>query len=286
VTTDAELESFWQRQVSVGSKISGGLMGAAAALATGNPFIGAALSPYIAHGLERAGKEMIKRRLAPRQDARVGRAIVVAASLIKNRQDRGDTPRSDGFFDADVQSGRSASDEVVEASLQAAMNSAQERKIDFIATLLTNITFQSKIDISTAHLIIQMAENISYRSYALLKIMAQIEVYAFPARGGEDSPGPPLELHPLMAEIYSLARSGLVDIKDSAESNNHYAFLSADQIDPPKMFLSPLGKLLHDNLGLEALADGDPVYTEAVADLRRLGGHGTGPTTGIDGGTF
>lgn len=284
MSTDEEAREFLERAVTVGSKVIGGIAGAGAALGTANPFVGAALSPFLAHGLERIGKEVIDRRLAPRQEARVSRAIASAAIRIIERQAQGEVPRDDGFFDTIENSDRSPSDEVSEAALLAAMNSAEERKIDFIAQLLANIAFDQTIDESTAHLLIKTAEKSSFRSLILLKLVAKTDALGLQRRPHGDAPLTPTELAPLAIELYGLLRDGLVEMKDAEVDVDRYAVLGIDEIDPSRTYLSPFGKLLHDSLDLECLSLELPAVKDVIAGLRRLSESRIGGAI-IDGGS-
>lgn len=278
--------TLWKFSVGMAAKLSGGMVGVGTTVMTTNPFLGAAIGVSLAHTLERVGTEVVERRLAPRQNVRVGRAIVIACSKLKEHQMRGMQPRDDGFFDAS-DNGRSAADEVTEATLQAAMNSAQEQKVDFIGALLANISVKRDIDVSTAHLLIEMAASLSYRAFALMRIAGDIDTFGFGTRirtGEELSEAPP-DFHPLMVEIYELSRRGVIEQKDSADSTDSYAVLGFGDIDPLKMRLSTVGQLLHDNLELANLDTSAPVYARTVDQLRKLS-HCGGGTSVLDGGTY
>jgi hypothetical protein len=80
---------------------------------------GAAVVPGIAHTLRYGVKLFVNRILAGREKARVGLVYGLAAHRIKERLDRGEQLRADGFFDAHI-SDRSSADEIAEAVLIAA----------------------------------------------------------------------------------------------------------------------------------------------------------------------
>ena len=160
-------------------------------MATHQPLIGAALSPVVAHNLERAGGEVIARRLAPRQEMRVGRAIAVAAGLLQERAASGDVPRRDGFFESGPETDRSPAAEVTEAVLGAAMRAAEERKVDFVAALIASVSFDEKVDVATAHQMIAMADALTWRALCILRLTSDGSLRRLPARGREEAPGPP-----------------------------------------------------------------------------------------------
>ena len=268
------------------AKVSGGLVAVGTTALTTSPAVGGVLGVTVAHMLERGGNEIIGRKLAPRQNARVGRAIVVACIKLKEHQDRGRNPRNDDFFDDDL-GGRSSADEVTEATLLAAMNSAQEQKVDFIAALLANIAVDPSIDVSTAHLLIELANTLSYRAFAVMRIAGDIDAFRFGTRTrpGEGLSQAPTAFHPLMVEIFGLSRRGIIELKDSADSADAYAVLGSNEIDPAKMRLSTVGQLLHDNLELSGFDTGSAMYLQTVEQLRGLSRSGGGASV-VDGGTY
>ena len=93
---------------------------------------GAAVVPGIAHTLRYGVKLFVNRILAGREKARVGLVYGLAAHRIKERLDRGEQLRADGFFDAHI-SDRSSADEIAEAVLIAAQKEYEERKLPYIA---------------------------------------------------------------------------------------------------------------------------------------------------------
>jgi hypothetical protein len=266
VATDEQVEAFHRRNVSVGSKMVGGVIGAIATLATQVPVAGPLISPIIAHGLERIGNEMIQRRLAPRQDVRVGEAINVAVMRSKEFIQQGREPRNDGFFDEDI-TGRSDFDEINEAAVQAAMNAAQEKKVKYIGHLMANIAFNTEISVEMAHQLIDIANSLGYRSFVLLKIIANDDVRKFQDRPIENQADRVPVFSSVMAECYGLFTRGLMEQKETPESADSHAILGADNIIPSKMCLSPLGKILSDNLDVEKINDNDVVYVNTIKSL-------------------
>lgn len=72
-------------------------------------------------------REVTRRVLSRREEARAGGAFLAAAEALEERQDAGQQLRDDGFF---VRSnGRADADEVVEGVLLAAQRSYEERKV-------------------------------------------------------------------------------------------------------------------------------------------------------------
>ena len=166
------------------------------------------------------------------------------------------------------------------------MHAAEERKVDYIASLIASISFDSAVDGATAHLMIGTAGNVTDRQLALLNLVGEAEIRTLPARGRDDKPDPPPRLHPLMAEILDMHRRGLIELKDTAEANDSYAVLGVDEIDPCKLFPSPLGALLRRHMRLAEMPSDDETYLRTLGALRELARYGQGSRSVIDGGEY
>jgi hypothetical protein len=280
--------TMWKFGTSMASKMVGGMAGVVTTSMTANPFLGVAVGTALAQTLEKAGTHIVETKLGPRQQIRVGRAIAVAATRMEERIVDGEIVRGDAFVQPD-DTGRSDADEAIESALLAAMNCSEEKKVDFIGALMTSIFLDRTISASDAQQMIETAQNLRYRALVVLKIANDVHAQGWPSRGGEDVAGPPTDLYPLMAEIYDMSRRGLIVMKDKPEGNDHYAILGADDIDPSKLHLSPLGRALYRNMELSRLPESDPTYANTVAHLRALSSYGLGPmriNAHMDGGSY
>lgn len=224
--------------------------------------------------------------MSPRQETRAGRLYLVACQKLQEELDSGAKLRTDGFFDAIE--GRAAADEVLEAAIRAAMEASQEQKVDFIGALWARLAINPRIDVATAHMLLECARGMSFRGYVLLKISAEKAALALPVRGGENDTGPSEGLQPLMVEIYDLTRRGLLVMKDVGDPNA-YAILGHDDVDPARLSPSVVGQLLYENLDLHRMDQDDTTYRQTFAGLKALAQSGRGATKidgGIDDGTF
>ena len=169
------------------------------------------------------------------------------------------------------------------------MNSAEEKKVDFIGALITSIVLDSSISASEAQQMIETAQHLRYRAFVVLKIANDVHVHGWPERGGGEAEGPPANLYPLMAQIYDMSRRGLIEMRDKSEDNSNYAILGVEDIDPSKLHLTPLGKALYKNMELQRLPESDATFGRTLADLKAISTYGKGLTrinASIDGGEF
>ena len=267
--------AVWTFVTSTASKLTGGMVGVAVTSATANPFLGVATATTLAQALEKGGAYVVHLMIGPRQKIRAGRAIEVAAVRMQDRIINGEVVRTDLFVEPRPD-GRSDADEVVESVLQASINSAEEKKVDFLAAMMTSVFMDSSIRAADAQQMIEIAQGLRYRSLIVLKITNNVHVHRWPARGGDKVPGPPARLYPLMAQIYDLCRQGLIEMKDRLEDRDVYLVAAAGDIDPAKLHLSPLGRSLYEIMELKRLSEADPTYVETLADLGALSGYGQG----------
>lgn len=241
------------------------------------------LSPYVAQNLERVGKEVLDRHLAPRQEIRVGRAVVVGAIRIEERLKAGERLRTDDFFGS-ADEGRSLADEITEHALMSAMNAAEERKVDHIGSLLASIAMNPAIDVATGHQLIRIAEQISFRAFVLIDMLYRDDTRSYDPvtiEGTESAAA----VHALRAELFDLSRLGLVEQRYYRDSADTLALVDAAHIDPSRLYLTPLGNLLCNAFDLASLSIDDDFCRRTkrqLAALVQLGPIGVS----IDGGTF
>ena len=246
------------------SKMTGSMVGIAISTLTDDKFMGAAIGTTVAHTLDKVSADVIERNLSKRQNIRLARVFAVARLRAEKLIEAGHSPRNDDFF-TEVDGVIHAS-EVTEASFQAAINAAEEKKVDFIGALLANIAFKPTIDAATAHLLIQTAETMTLRSMVLLKIASEHDGL-FSKRPDGDGYGPTINLHSMMIEAYNLERRGIIEFKSYPNDDDSFAILGFHDIDPASLCPTTIGKLLYENLGLTDFDKNDKIYQRCVDDL-------------------
>jgi len=158
-----------QKLIGHGSGLVGAAAGGALGFIAEGPIgagILASAAYLIAPTLERITLEMCSRVLSSRETMRVGAAIALAETVIRERLDRGDRPRDDGFFTRDG-TDRSAADQLYEGVLLKCQKEHQEKKLRHIASIFANAAF---LDISAtdANAVLLIAERLSYRQMCLV----------------------------------------------------------------------------------------------------------------------
>ena len=165
----------------------------------------------------------------------------------------------------------------------AAMNSAEERKVDFIASLMAALVFRSDIDVATSHLLLYLAEQTTYRGLVLLRIISENEPGRFVSRGSGDVMPFSEELTPLAVEVAELINRGLVSMRDAPEAQDSYLFSGHEMVDPSLLYLTAVGRMLYDLTDLKDMSTESVTYSETFEELQRLS-QAAPRTTVIDGG--
>jgi hypothetical protein len=144
-----------------GASVGLALGGAPGALA------GAASGPLFTAVLEKVGAEVSQRLLSPRELSRVGAVYLLAADETRARLDAGEVARDDGFF-AEGPEGRSSAEEITEGVFLAAQREYEERKLPYLANLLSGLGFDASIDRPHAVAQLHLAQSLTYHQLCLI----------------------------------------------------------------------------------------------------------------------
>ena len=192
--------------------VSASAAGSAVGFAVGGPagaVVGGTVSALASKCFRRIGDEITGRTLSPREEARVGRVYVLAAADLRRRIEGGEELRHDGFFDR-TSRGRSDAEEVIEGVLLKSQREPEEKKLPYMAALLSSVAFDEEISAEMAHQIVKAAEDMTYRQICVLRLSAikdQLDLRESDYRGyGSFS----RELLQVLYECYDLYRRGFV----------------------------------------------------------------------------
>ncbi|NOU48362.1 MAG: hypothetical protein HOO86_15055 [Bacteroidales bacterium] len=161
--------------IEAGSEIAGSVSGALIGAAIFGPvgiITGGAAGPILTRLFTKAGKEVKKRILGDREEARIGFTYAFGLNKIKCKLESGEKLRDDGFFDSDVFD-RSVGDEILDGVLRSAQVEYQEKKLPYYGNLLANIAFDSSINEEKANLFLKIAQNLSYYQLCIIQFASQ-----------------------------------------------------------------------------------------------------------------
>ena len=214
----------------------GNTAGAVVGFLVGGPVgaaVGAAAGWAVSQGLEKVGQEFSERVLGPREEARVGCVLVLAAQKILDRIESGEQVRSDGFFDSTTKA-RSGAEEVLESILLKSQREPQEKKLPYMANLFANIAFDSTISAEMAHQITKTAEDLTFRQLCILRLAAIKHEFDLRESGYRGQRSFATELLQILYECLGLYSHGYISFGGTA-------LLGLKDVKPASMTVQGLG---------------------------------------------
>lgn len=234
---DGEREQRIRDLVDAGAEIAGGAVGGALGFLAAGPLGAAALGAggaAVGRALRHIGSEACERLLGPREKVRVGAVLAISAEEIAQRLGNGEKIREDGFFDEKTE-GRSSAVEVAESVLLKSQREPEEKKIPYMARLLSSVAFDESISAEMAHQVAKASEQLTYRQLCLMRLTVIKDALGlrkenYRGQGGVISK----ELYQVLYECLDLYHRGFVNL------DGEVAFGPTD-IAPGKMSLQGLG---------------------------------------------
>ncbi len=218
----------------------------AGALTSG--FVHGPLGPALGISVATVCAEVLDRLLSERQEARAILVLEAAATRMKQLEAEGQQLRDDDFFREVTD--RHDFEEVAEQVLMSAMNDSQEKKAPLYGALLAHIAFQPQIDRDSAHHLVKLAQELSYRQLCLFALIGRKDRFTLPneRRGG-----------PLKPETWSafdeFDRIGYAQLELVLAPPDAPGLLPTNLNAPASSMLSTKGRLLHDLMDLETIPD-------------------------------
>ena len=208
------------RLLHAGLDISGSSAAGAVSVAMGLLFagpvggaVGGAMGAALSLAWTKLGSEITERLLSSREQARVGYVFGQAAVEIRERIDRGESLRSDGFFSAQ-QTGRSDAAEVAESILLKSQREPEENKLPYMAHLLASIAFTPQVSPAMAHQITKAAEQLSYRQFCMLKLTAVTDHFRLRSTHYREYGSFPKPMLSILYEFHELVQREFIGIED------------------------------------------------------------------------
>ena len=219
---DEDIHEGIRNLIERGAEIAGGgfsgIAGTAAGLLLGGPegvFLGGTLGSSAAIALRLLGAEMSSRLLGPREQQRIGYVYALAASEISERIQGGEEVRQDGFFNINDRD-RSDATEVWESVLMKSQREPEELKLPYMAHLLSNLAFDSRVGVNMAHQLTNGAESLRYRQLCILKLSACKDRFALREGDYRGQDTYSIELLQVLYEYVDLYKSGFINFENVA----------------------------------------------------------------------
>ena len=250
-----------RRLLDAGASIAGGAFGGAIGFLVGGPagaIAAGAAGSAAGEALRHIGDEVSRRALAPREAMRVGGVLGLAASTIQKRLDDGEQIRDDGFFDEN-ETERSDAEEFAESVLTKSQREPEEKKLRYMANLLSNVSFDKSVSIAFAQQLTKIAEQLTYRQLCLLKLAAHAQANPVRSTNYTSETSFPLELRQLLYELMDLFHRGLIH-------NGPAHPLSIKDLVPKQLGVHGVGADLFNLMNLHEIPDEDlmPAFSQLM----------------------
>jgi hypothetical protein len=191
-----------QDLADAGADLAGALVGGAVGT-LGGP-IGILGGAALGVAAQRAAKAILG-RVSAREEQRAGAVLVMIDAEAQARGERGDTPRSDGFFEAQGKS-RPDAETLLEGVLRQAAATYEERKLPYLAYLYDAVSYDATIEPETALFVLHIAERLTYRQLVALAMLCYSEPPETPDVGNGRNAA-------IEAELVMLHDQGLLGVR-------------------------------------------------------------------------
>jgi hypothetical protein len=242
-----------QRIIDAGSDMTGTAIGTIAGAVLGGPpgaVVGGIAGTAISHVLKNVGNDVSQRILSPREEVRVGAALIFGVHKVQENLNRGHKFRDDDFFD-DKLTERAAYKEIVEGVLLAAQREYEEKKTRYYGNLLANIAFSPGVSRGHASLLIKLSQSLSYRQLCLLSIFGQGDRFTLRQNDYRNTQEFFPEHISLLQEIFDLVTKGLIMKMPGVVVMGH------TEIVPARMKPEGEGETLFKLMGLKEIEQSD-----------------------------
>ena len=211
--------------------------------------------------LNAGAHDVLARVLSGRERSRIERTVAEASRVYAAALAAGRTPRDDEFFSPPERWKQQmaapwgtlppAAAEVVEALLQQAGRTYEERKLPYIARMLVELFFRDDVDAASAHQLQRLADELSWRQYMLMSL------FNSPQAGNWTQDVDVAADHPsgIPQDLQQLASLGLLGTHEP--DGDSYPTTSILELGLGYVGTTYRGRLLCELLGLDAVSAGE-----------------------------
>ena len=156
-------------------------------------------------------REVIRRVIAPltsrSESKRLYQWAKQAVEGIVQRLREDEKFRKDGFFE-ETPTNRSNFEEVVESTLKKVMDTTEEPKIKFMASLTENVHFDQDLDIDTYRYALKLLDELSYRQLCIIKMCKNADNIDVDSLGNPDTS---TKLGSILRDFFEMRDKGFID---------------------------------------------------------------------------
>ena len=175
--------------------------------------------------------------------------LAIAAWEIHRRLEKGESLRTDGFFDRKP-TGKSEAEEVAEAIMLKCQREPQEKKIPYMEYLKAGIAFDPNISADMGHQLIKAAEELTYRKLCILKLAVVKDRFGLRNENYRDHGRFSRKLYSVLYECMDLCQKEYITLEDAHA-------LGLTDIVPRNMTVQGIGGDLFNLMKLSSIPDDD-----------------------------
>lgn len=131
-----------------------------------DPYMSGIIGASIGKGLEIVTKDILNRILSKKETSRIETVASMSLKKIEDKLNSGQQIRNDDFFNGEE---KSSASEVFEGTLLVAKSTYEEKKLELLSNLFSNISFDKSISATIANQLIKLADDLTYRQLIIIR---------------------------------------------------------------------------------------------------------------------
>jgi hypothetical protein len=109
-------------------------------------------------------------RVGERAATRTAAAVVLMEADVRQREDHGERPRDDGFFESPGDERRSDAEQLLEAVLRQASDAYEEQKLPYLSRVFTAVAHDPGVPAADGQYLAGLAGRLTYRQLVALSV--------------------------------------------------------------------------------------------------------------------
>ncbi len=140
-----------------------------------NPVFGGILGSVVGTSLKMMSKDVLSRLLSKKERSRIETVATMSLEKISDKMEAGSKVRNDGFFESGE---NSTAAQIFEGVLLVARDTYEEKKLELLSNLYSNIAFDEEISSPIANQLIKLSHDLTYRQLLILRCVELVQVSA------------------------------------------------------------------------------------------------------------
>ncbi|KJV06088.1 hypothetical protein VZ94_13575 [Methylocucumis oryzae] len=213
-------------------------------------------------GLAKQAEEVLESAITRSELKRAETVVKHLAEVMERRIQNGERLRPD-FAISDSET-TPIGLEQLEAIVQKARASYEERKLPYMGNLYANVALDQSVSRTEANHLVLLSESLTFSQYGLLRLFAQHGSIPLREHRLDELPGVTTEQWSLYELCADLWNRRLIKRLMRGSSDNYETELGQNGIIPADVQLTTFGERVHDTLGLHTMPELDYMYMAPI----------------------